>query len=311
MSTEAASQTAPVRAVVGLAVLALGTFVFVTTENMPIALLTWMGPSLRTSPERIGFVVTGYAALVAVTSIPLTKLTMRLPRKQLLCGAFAVFTVSSFGAATAANYDMLLASRVAAALGHALFWSLVATTAASLFNGANSGRVIATLFTGGSLGAVVGVPAMTWVGEHAGWRAAFGVVTVIGLFITIALWVLLRSSPRQAETHAVGSRPDRREYRVVLLATAVSVMGIFAAQTYVTLFFTEASHLANSSLSPALLVAGAAGVLGVVSGGWLVARRPVAALVTTLILSGVALLALYPLAHNQAAAPGYQGTLAR
>jgi len=68
------------------------------------------------------------------------------------------------------------------------------------------------------------------------------------------------------------------------------------------LFFTKASHLANSSLSPALLVAGAAGVLGVVSGGWLVARRPVTALVTTLILSGVALLALYPLAHNQAAA---------
>lgn len=129
----------------------------------------------------IGFLVTGDAALVAVTSIPLTKLTMRLPRKQLLCGAFAVFTVSPFGAAIAANYYLLLVSRGAAAFGHARFWSLIATTAASLFNGASSSRVVSALFNGGSLGAVVGVPAVTWVGEHVGWRAVFGVVTVIGL----------------------------------------------------------------------------------------------------------------------------------
>lgn len=284
-----------------LIMLALGTFVFVTTENMPVALLTMMAPSLDTSYERIGLLVTGYGVLVAVTSVPVTLLTVRLPRRRLLCAAFGLFSVSTLVVSVAASYELLLAARVATALSHAVFWSLVATTATSVFAGASSGRVIAVVFSGGSLGMVAGVPGVTWIGQYVGWRWASALMAALGLLVFLSLLLLLADVPRKQEPAVVGRVPDTRKYRVLLVTTAVAVVAVFTAQTYVTPFLIDGSGFADSSLAPTLLVAGLAGLAGVSIAGWLIDRSPDIAVPVILAVSAVALLALYPLAGNEPA----------
>ena len=279
-----------------LITLALATFVFMTAETMPVALLTWMAPSLDSSYERIGLLMTGYGAVVALTSIPLTRLTMRMSRRRLLCGAFGLFTASTFAAALADSYAVLLSARIVTALSHAIFWSLVATTAASLFAGNGTSRVIAVVFSGGSLGAVIGVPGTAWIGQHVGWRLAFGVVGLLGLLVFVSLCALLVDVPRADEARSVGNSPDRRQYGLVLATAAVAVVAVFTAQTYVTVFLTDASGFFASSIAPTLLVAGVAGVLGVSAAGWIMDRRPFIGMIAILVLAAVALLALYPLA---------------
>ena len=288
----------PRRAVAALILLSFSTFVFVTAESLPIGLLTLISPSLHVSYARVGLLVTGYGAVVALTSVPLTRLTMRLSRRRLLCGAFAVFSVSTLACALAPTYGVLLGARVVAALSHAVFWSVVATTATELFARSGQGRVVAALFTGSSLGFVLGVPAATWVGQHHGWRSAFFALAVLGAGILVGLAALLPETRRQDDRTATGANPDAVVYRTVLATTGLSIAGLFAAQTYVTLFLERASGFAASSFGPTLLMGGVGGLLGVVLAGWAVARFPRGAIVAPLVLAGLALALAYPLAAN-------------
>lgn len=275
-----------------LLVLALCTFIFITAENMPIGLLTLMAPSLRVSPAAIGWLVTGYGVVVAVTSVPLARWTLRFPRRPLMLGAFALFTGSVLATAVAPSFAIVLVARVATALAHAVFWSIIATTATSLYLPARRGQVVATLFAGSSLGAVVGVPMVTWLGLHEGWRASFVIGGVIAAVMLAALGVLLPGSVRSEEANAVGASPDRRAYRVLLMTTALGVCAVFTFQTYITLYLTKAAGFATASLGPTLFLGGLGGLLGVAATGWFVARRPYAALVVPLVLSTVALFGL-------------------
>ena len=69
------------RAVGALLGLAVGTFVYVTTETLPIGLLLPISADLGVSPSATGLLVTWYGLVVVVASIPLTHLTRRVPRR--------------------------------------------------------------------------------------------------------------------------------------------------------------------------------------------------------------------------------------
>jgi MFS transporter, DHA1 family, inner membrane transport protein len=275
-----------------LLVLALCTFIFITAETMPIGLLTLMAPSLRVSPAAIGGLVTGYGVVVAVTSVPLTRWTLRFPRRPLLLGAFALFTLSVLATAAAPDFAVVLVARVLTALAHAVFWSIIATTAASLYPPERRGRAVATLFAGTSLAAIVGVPMVTWLGLHEGWRATFVIGGVVAAVVLAALAVLLPHSRRSEEASAVGTRPDRRSYRVLLATTALGVGAVFTFQTYITLYLTKAAGFATSSLGPTLFLGGLGGLLGVAAAGRFVQRRPYAALLVPLLLATLTLFGL-------------------
>ena len=67
-----------------LAALTAGTFLYVTTETLPVGLLAPIGSDLGVSEARVGLLVTVYGLVVVVASIPLTYLTRAVPRRVLL-----------------------------------------------------------------------------------------------------------------------------------------------------------------------------------------------------------------------------------
>ncbi|TCC47856.1 MFS transporter [Kribbella capetownensis] len=109
------------RAGAALLMLAFGTFSFVTVEVLPIGLLTVMADDLGRSRSDVGLLVTGYAVVVVLASIPLTRLTHRLPRRLVISGTLAILALSAGLAALAQSYEVLLVSRLFTALAQALF----------------------------------------------------------------------------------------------------------------------------------------------------------------------------------------------
>jgi predicted MFS family arabinose efflux permease len=71
----------PRRAHLTVFALSLAAFAFVTTELLPVGLLTVIADDLDRSQTAIGLLVTGYAFVVLVASVPLTRLTRRIPRR--------------------------------------------------------------------------------------------------------------------------------------------------------------------------------------------------------------------------------------
>jgi DHA1 family inner membrane transport protein len=97
----------PTRTVITLLGLAVSTFVFVTSETLPIGLLPLIADDLGATQAAVGLLVTGYGLVVVVTSIPLTRWTHHVPRRRLLTVLLGVFVL-----ATAASPSSVITVRV-------------------------------------------------------------------------------------------------------------------------------------------------------------------------------------------------------
>ncbi|MDG4757299.1 MFS transporter [Micromonospora sp. WMMD710] len=223
----------PRRAWAVLVVLSLAAFAFITTELLPVGLLTHIAPDLDRSRSRVGMLVSGYAVVVVVASVPLARLTQRIPRRHLLGGTMILFAAANAAAALASTYAVLAGARLLTALAQALFWSIATATVTGPFPIAVRGRVVALFATGATLAPVLGVPLGTWIGQHAGWRTAFAVLAGVGLAIAAAVLILLPSYPPATGGAARGTAPDGRRFTVLLIATALgigaaSLIGMYA-----------------------------------------------------------------------------------
>lgn len=273
--------------------LALSSFSYVTSENLPIGLLELIAHDLDTSRSAVGLLVTGFALTVAAVSLPMTRLTRHVPRRRLIGGLLAVFVVTTVVAALAVNYWVLLVARISTALAQAVFWAVVAPVATSLFPPRMHGRVVSLVFGGGSLAIVLGVPAGTWLGQQAGWRVAFLALSALGALTLLAIIVLLPNAPAGQGHASTGTHPDARRYRIVVLTTGLAVGGAFTAYTYVVPFLTDVSGFPAAAVSALLLAYGAADLMGTVTAGLLVDRAPQVAMVAPVAALSVALVGLY------------------
>ncbi|WP_262286767.1 MFS transporter [Micromonospora sp. MA102] len=282
--------------------LAGGTFLYTAAEALPIGLLLPMAVDLAVSPSQVGMLVTVYGAVVMVASVPLTALMRKVPRRRLLSALLAGFVVSNAITVFASTLTMLMAARIATAVTHALFWAVVVPTAAELFRPGLHGRVVAVVFAGGNVALVLGVPAGTWLGQRAGWRASFLAVAGLGVIVfAMVAWLLPSTGPLQGHASR-GRTPDSCRFWLLVAVAVLSTAGAIAAYTYIALFITEVSGLPASSIGTVLLARGVASVLGILAAGPIVDRSPWSALVATVALQCMALLGLYAFGHQPAIA---------
>src|SRR6185437_6610967 len=265
-----APDVSPRRAWAGLIVLSLTAFAFITTELLPIGVLTLIAPDLDRSRSQVGLLVSGYAVVVVLASIPLTRLTQQVPRRALLGVTMVVFAAANAVAALASTYAVLAGARLVTALAQALFWSVASAAVTGPFPVAVRGRIVALFSTGAPL-----APAL---GQQAGWRAAFAVLAAVGLAIAFAVLLLIPSYPPAAGGAARGTAPDRRRFALLLAATALGVGGFLTLNTYVTPFVLDVSGFSTGALAPLLFASGAAGVVGTIIAARTLDTRPIASL---------------------------------
>lgn len=281
------------RANAALLMLALSTFSYVTIEVLPIGLLTVIAADLGRTRSEVGLLVTGYAAVVVLASIPLARLTLRLPRRLVLGSTLGVLTVSTALSALAPTYELLFATRLLTALSQSLFWAIAPPIATSLFAPEVRGRVVARLAIGTALAPVLGIPLGTWLGEQAGWRVPLGVMAGLGAVACAgALWLLPTVEVRNGASSR-GSAPDVRRYVFVLASSAIGVTGFLTFNTYVTPFLLDITGFSRGALGPMLLASGLGGLAGTLVVGRLLDRYPWGAVVISYAVLSCSLGGLY------------------
>ncbi len=274
--------------------LATTTFVVVTTELLPVGLLTLISDDLQIARSRVGLLVTVYAFTVGLTAAPLTTWTAGWPRKRLFVVVGAVFFLGTVLCGLAVNYPMLAIGRFICGTAHGVFWSIVAGYAAALTGPERAGRATSIVFAGNSAALVLGVPLGTALGGAVGWRGAFCAVAALGLgALAAALWFLPdlpeRHPSRSGSLVGVLRLPGLRP---VVGATALLILGHFTVYTYVTPLLHDVGAFGEAAIGMLLALYGLAGFLGTWCGGVLADRRPRAALLGAIALMAVSLILL-------------------
>ncbi|MEV6427331.1 MFS transporter [Nocardia sp. NPDC051463] len=282
----------------------LGIFSIVTTEILPIGLLTSIGADFTISDGMAGLMMTMPGLLAAVAAPLITVAAARIDRKLLLCACTLVLVLANAVAAIAPDFWLVLVSRVLIGITIGGYWSIAAGLAGRLVPPESAARATAVIFSSVPLGSVLGVPAGTLVGSLAGWRAAF---VVLGILSAGVLSLLLIALPPLPAVQAVQLSTLRaglhgRGIRSALLATFFVVLAQFGTYTYVTPFLEQVTGVGAATITMLLLIYGVAGILGNFLGGALVARRPRTTLGGAAALMACATLALPLLGRWEAGA---------
>jgi predicted MFS family arabinose efflux permease len=289
-----APATAPVRAWLAVASVALGTFAMVTSEFLPIGLLGAIARDMGVAEGRAGLMVTvpGFTAAFAAPAAAL--LAGRLDRRTLLLVLSALILGSNLLVASADRFEVLLAGRVLLGLCVGGFWAFAAAVGRRLVPEASGDRATAIVLAGISAGTVLGVPLATAIGNSVGWRGAFVAVALLASATGIAQLLLL---PRlQGEAGAgFGTLPALLRNRVLIAglgAAALVAGGHFIAYTYLEPFLSHAAGFSEAGVSLALVAYGLAGIAGTFAGERLAARDLRLAFIAVGMLLAVAIAGL-------------------
>jgi MFS transporter, DHA1 family, inner membrane transport protein len=229
-----------------------------------------------------------------------------------LLALMLIFTIGNLACALAPNYAALMVARIVTALAHGTFFGVGSVVATSLVAPDRKASAIAVMFTGLTVATLLGVPFGAWLGLELGWRATFFAVAAIGV---VALIVLSLFVPRSTEIEK--PIPLRQEIAAILtpqvqlgfLMTVLGFAGVFAVFTYIQPILVQVTGFSEAAVSPILLVFGLGLLGGNLLGGRWADRNLVAALIGTLGILFVLLVATHFAIDNQITAIAAVGLL--
>ncbi|MEU3765833.1 MFS transporter [Amycolatopsis keratiniphila] len=293
-STLDTSARTPLKGWLAVLAVTLGIFSLVTTEILPIGLLTPIGEDFRITPGTAGLTMTLPGFLAALAAPVVTVAAGRLDRKNLLCALMVVLALSDVLAATAHAYWAVLVSRVLVGLVIGAFWAIGSGLAARLVGPERAGTATAVIFSAVPLGSVLGVPAGTFLGELFGWRAAFAVMAVFTAGVLAALAWALPPLPSAGATRlgVLREMTRQRATRLGLAVTVLVVLAHFGTYTYVTPLLRQVTQVSPELITVFLFVYGTAGIAGNFVAGAAIARDLRLTFLTAAGLIGVVTCAL-------------------
>ncbi|MGW4351137.1 MFS transporter [Nocardia sp. NPDC004582] len=272
--TTTAPTRPPVRGWPAVLAVALGIFALMTSELLPVGLLTPVGSTLHVSEGVAGLMVT-VPGLVAALSAPIvTVLTGRVDRRIVLTVLIAVMGAANLASGLATSFTVVLVARFLIGIAVGGFWSIAGGIAVRLVPEHQVARATAVIFGGVEIASVLGVPAGTLLGDLSGWRTAFAAVGVLGLTSVVCMVFLMPSLPAE-QSIQLRDLPvvfkSNAALRLALLLTFLVITGHFLAYTFVRPILHE-HGVDDRATGALLLVFGIAGIVGNFLAGALVAK---------------------------------------
>ncbi len=247
-----------------LVALCLGNFAVGTATMVVPGMLPALADGLAVGIPDAGRLIAVFALTIAVFGPGLASAVSHVDRRLLLAGTLLLLFASLAASAFAADYRMLLATRVVSAICAGLFTSQAAGAAALLVEPMRRGSAVAFVFLGWSIAAVFGMPVSAWIAEAFGWRMAFGAVAAVALVSALSVRFALPTGLRVQRVDAAAwlrILADRPLLAVVAV-TAIHSWAQFTVFSYITPIMKSQLHATPTTVSALLALFGVTGIAG-------------------------------------------------
>ncbi|QJI17734.1 MULTISPECIES: MFS transporter [unclassified Pseudomonas] len=260
----------------------LATFSVVTTEMLPVGLLTPIAETLDTSTGTAGLMIS-LPALLAALFAPLVVIASGgIDRRKILCGLLGLLVVANIASALAPSMAWMLTARVLVGFCMGGIWAIAGGLACRLVPDHSVGLATSIIFGGVAAASVLGVPLGALIGDFAGWRWAFGGMALFcGLVLALHLAVIPGLPVAGSVTlRQFGEQLANRKLQVGLLLTLALVAGHFMVFTFVRPLLVSVSGFDTQWVGALLFAYGFAGIVGNFLAGVIAAQRTAQTLMT-------------------------------
>lgn len=249
--------------------LAMGGFGIGTTEFAIMGLLQEGAADLNVSNPQMGLLISAYALGVVVGAPVLTALGAKVPRKTMVLWLMGFFTLANLSSLLAPTYEWMLVTRFLAGLPHGAYFGIAAILAGTLVPPTMRGRAIAWIMMGLAVANVLGVPAVTFLGQNFGWRWMFGIVGIVGAltWVAIRIYVPHAPAPQGASIRRELSALRSGQVWMAMATGIVGFGGFFAVYSYISPILTGVTGLDITVVPVVLGIYGIGMVIGSLVGG--------------------------------------------
>lgn len=189
---------------------------------------------LMLSDKQMGWVLSIFALGYALFQVPSGLLADKLGPRKVLASIVSVWSILTAMTGAATNFINLMVVRFAFGAGEAGAFPGMARATYSWIPLGERGTVTGLNFSGSRLGAAFALPFVAWLITDFGWRNAFLILGIIGVFWAVAWWLAFRDTP---EEHPLLGEAERQE----IVATRQQV----AADEPERLTFADLRHSKN------------------------------------------------------------------
>jgi len=282
--------------------LALGGLAIGTTEFTIMGILPDVEQDLGISTPVAGHLISAYAFGVVVGSPILVALSSKFPPKNILIVYMILFTIFNALSIIAPDYNTLLMSRFFAGLPHGAFFGVGTVVAIKLAKKTKEAQAVASMFTGLTIAILFAVPFGTYIGHHFHWRYTFGIVSLLGIFTILFLYLYM---PKLKSLKSVTFKEEIEFFLTIkawhiLTIVAIGFGGLFAWFSYIAPLLINISKFPADTISYLMIVAGIGMVLGNILGGYLADRHnPIKVAIYLLSLMVFFLVLVFLLSENK------------
>jgi len=259
----------------GVFAMTLCAFTLITSEFMPVSLLTPIMGSLNISEGMAGRGLTISSIFAVVTSLSISALAGTMNRKTLLLIFTVLMATSAIVIATSTTYWAYLAGRAIIGIVVGGFWSMSTATAIRLVPMDQVPRAMAIVNLGNVIGLAIASPIDAYLGSIIGWRGVFFCLVPLSALVLIMQWLKLPSMPithRQPGSGNVFRLLKTPAVALGMFGCGTFFMGQFTLFTYIRPFLEQVTGLDVLQLSSTLLVMGMSGLAGSVLVAFIIKR---------------------------------------
>lgn len=256
--------------------LTIGVFGILNTEMGIVGILPLIAEQFNVSVPTAGWLVSGFALVVAFAGPTMPLLFSKVNRKTVMLLALGIFTVSNVISMFATNFTVLLLARIIPAAFHPMYVSMAMTVAGTSVPPEQSAKAVSRVFIGVSAGMVLGVPVTSFIATETSFMMAMLFFAAVNALVFIATIFVVPSMPVK-ETLSYGKQLGVLKKPIMIFSILIVVFlngAIFGFYSYLSDFLGNITEISVRTISLVLLFYGLANIVGNVIAGRILTIDP-------------------------------------